>query len=161
MQININEVMLYITSNISFSDHSFYESYIENYMKQNNINNRIFAVDACDKEIERIIKKYFETSNKKDFLLFLLNIKYIILDILNKQYFEYAFFLCELIKWWDDSMSDLYKDKFKWNDELYRYLVREINEIELNSTIRPSFKLWLSYIRSQIYDMYNSRNNIN
>lgn len=154
MQIIRDEIMLYISSNISFPDHSFYELYIERCMKQKNINNRIAAIDVSDKEIEMIIEKYFVTSNKKEFLLFLLNVKHVILNVWKKSYSDYAFFLCELLKWWDTTAPEKYRDKFIWNDELYTYFFSEIDQIENDLTIRASLKWELFSLRSQINTLY-------
>jgi len=60
MEMNNDEILFLIKSRSILSDK--YNFVVSDFMKENNIKNKIDAIDLLDKKIEKIINKYFINS---------------------------------------------------------------------------------------------------
>jgi len=60
MEMNNDEILFLIKSRSILSDK--YNYVVSDFMKENNIKNKIDAIDLLDKKIEKIINKYFINS---------------------------------------------------------------------------------------------------
>ena len=128
MEMNNDEILFLIKSRSILSDK--YNYVVSDFMKDNNIKNKIDAIDLLDKKIEKIINKYFINSTWEEFIIFLNKVKELYLKKINDDKNQYMIFITDLYFWWlDNSIDSNYNKKFYNNKKLYNYIDSELNEI--------------------------------